>query len=128
MVSTYVIGHVNPDMDSIASAVGYAWLMRERDGTEVLAARAGGVNAQTTWVLNYLGLDAPLLMTDASPRFESVMRRLYTTMPDQPLRDAWAIANPIFPDERFETKRTGSITSTVGPAVTKACLPVKLLC
>ena len=29
---TYVIGHVNPDTDSIASAIGYAWLLRERDG------------------------------------------------------------------------------------------------
>ena len=28
---TYVVGHVNPDTDSIASAIGYAWLLRERD-------------------------------------------------------------------------------------------------
>ena len=27
----YVIGHVNPDTDSIAAAMGYAWLLRERD-------------------------------------------------------------------------------------------------
>jgi putative selenate reductase molybdopterin-binding subunit len=27
----FVIGHVNPDTDSIASAMGYAWLLRERD-------------------------------------------------------------------------------------------------
>ena len=38
---TYVIGHVNPDTDSIASAMGYAWLLRERDGIEAIAARAG---------------------------------------------------------------------------------------
>ena len=31
----YVIGHVNPDTDSIASAIGYAWLLRERDGIEL---------------------------------------------------------------------------------------------
>ena len=40
----YVIGHVNPDTDSIAAAVGYAWLLRERDGTEAVAARAGATN------------------------------------------------------------------------------------
>lgn len=93
MDTTYVIGHVNPDMDSIASAVGYAWLLRERDGADVQAARAGGLNPQTLWVLARLGVDAPRLMTDASPRFQSVMRSLDTTTPEQPLRDAWAIAN-----------------------------------
>jgi inorganic pyrophosphatase/exopolyphosphatase len=28
----FVIGHVNPDTDAIASAMGYAWLLKERDG------------------------------------------------------------------------------------------------
>jgi manganese-dependent inorganic pyrophosphatase len=93
MSSTYVIGHVNPDTDSIASAVGYAWLLRERDGEDVVAARAGAINPQTTWVLKRLDMEAPLLLTDASPRFESVTRRLDTATPDDPLRDAWAILN-----------------------------------
>jgi inorganic pyrophosphatase/exopolyphosphatase len=30
---TDVIGHVNPDTDSIAAAMGYVWLLRKRDGT-----------------------------------------------------------------------------------------------
>jgi len=89
----YVIGHVNPDTDSIASAMGYAWVLRERDGMDTSAARAGAVNAQTSWVLKHLGLDAPLLLNDASPRFESVMRRYDTTLPDKPLRDAWSVAS-----------------------------------
>jgi manganese-dependent inorganic pyrophosphatase len=93
MSRTYVIGHVNPDTDSIAAAMGYAWLLRERDGEEVIAARAGPTNPQTTWVLKRLGLEAPLLVTDASPRFESVTHRLDTAAPDSPLREAWAILN-----------------------------------
>lgn len=102
MTTTYVIGHVNPDMDSIASAVGYAWLLSERDGIEAVPARAGALNPQTSWVLEHLRVDAPILLTDASPRFESVMRRFDTTTPDQPLRDAWAVAS-----------RTGSIAPVV---------------
>lgn len=90
---TYVIGHVNPDTDSIASAMGYAWLLRERDGVETVAARAGAYNPQTSWVLKHLGLEGPVLLTDASPRFESVMRHFDTTVPDSPLREAWAISN-----------------------------------
>ncbi len=104
MSRIYVIGHVNPDTDSIASAVGYAWLLRERDGEEAVAARAGAANPQTTWVLKRLGVEAPMLLTDASPRFEAVTRRLDTATPDSPLREAWAILN-----------RTGGIAPIVDP-------------
>lgn len=89
----YVIGHVNPDTDSIAAAASYAWLLRERDGMDTIAARAGAVNAQTSWVLKNLGMDAPILLNDASPRFESVMHRFDTTLPEKPLRDAWSVAS-----------------------------------
>ncbi len=89
----YVIGHVNPDTDAVAAAMGYAWLLRERDGMDTVAARAGALNPQTSWVLKYLELEPPVLLTDASPKFESVMRRLDSTSPDKPLRDAWVIAS-----------------------------------
>jgi manganese-dependent inorganic pyrophosphatase len=89
----YVIGHVNPDTDSIAAAMGYAWLLRARDGANVLAARAGALNPQTSWVLKNLSLEAPVLLTDASPRFESVMRRLDTLGPDSQLGAAWTLAS-----------------------------------
>jgi manganese-dependent inorganic pyrophosphatase len=93
MSPTYVIGHVNPDTDAIASAMGYAWLLWERDAQEVTAARAGPLNPQSTWVLKRLGLESPILLNDASPRFESVSLRLDTTSPDRPLREAWGIAS-----------------------------------
>ena len=89
----YVTGHVNPDTDSIAAAMGYAWLLRERDGADTIAARAGSINPQTAWVLKHLELEAPVLLTDASPRFESVVHRLNTSTPDRPLRESWAIAS-----------------------------------
>ncbi len=104
MSRIYVIGHVNPDTDSIASAIGYAWLLRERDGEDVVAARAGAINPQTTWVLKHLNMEPPMLLTDASPRFLSVNRRLDTATPDSPLRDAWTILN-----------RTGGIAPIVNP-------------
>lgn len=93
MAQTYIIGHVNPDTDSIASAMGYAWFLHELDGGDYVAARAGPVNPQTTWVLKRLGLESPVLLNDASPRFESVSIRLDTASPNDPLRDAWAIAS-----------------------------------
>jgi manganese-dependent inorganic pyrophosphatase len=109
---TYVIGHVNPDTDSIAAAIGYAWLLRERDGTDALAARAGAMNMQTLWVLERINQDPPILLSDASPRFETVTRRMDTAYPDSPLRDAWTIAN-----------RTGG----VAPIITKDGSPYGLI-
>jgi manganese-dependent inorganic pyrophosphatase len=93
MSKTYVIGHVNPDTDSIASAMGYAWLLRQRDGVDTIAARAGALNPQSAWVLKQLKLEAPVLLTDASPRFESVMQRLDSIRPDAQLGMAWTLAS-----------------------------------
>lgn len=93
MARTYVIGHVNPDTDSIASAMGYSWFLHEINGEDIQAARAGPVNPQTGWVLKRLGLESPVLLNDASPRFETVSIRLDTSSPDDPLRDAWGIAS-----------------------------------
>ena len=90
---TYVIGHVNPDTDSIAAAIGYAWLLRERDGIDAIPARAGALNIQSLYVLDRLRVESPQLLADASPRFESVARRMEPTLPESPLREAWTIAN-----------------------------------
>jgi len=100
----FVIGHVNPDTDAIASAMGYAWLLRERDGINAIPARSGPINHQTAWVLRKLGLDTPMLFNDASPRFESVMQRLDTVSPDSPLSEAWAVLS-----------RTGGVAPVVNP-------------
>ncbi len=108
----YVVGHVNPDTDTVASAMGYAWLLRERDGLDTLAARAGPLNPQTAWVLRTLGLEPPTLLTDASPRFASVMKRLDTILPDASLEEAWALAS-----------RTGGIA----PVVTEEGQPYGLI-
>jgi len=88
----YVIGHINPDTDSIAAAMGYAWLLRERDGVDTVAARAGALNPQSAWVLKQLKLESPVLLTDASPRFESVMQRFDSIRPNAQLGAAWTLA------------------------------------
>lgn len=90
----FVIGHMNPDTDAIASAVGYAWFLQETNPEQnYVAARAGQLNPQTTWVLKRLQLEPPALLPDASPRFENIAHRFNTTTPDRPLREAWDIAS-----------------------------------
>ncbi|MBN2644044.1 MAG: putative manganese-dependent inorganic diphosphatase [Desulfuromonadaceae bacterium] len=71
----YVIGHMNPDTDSICSAISYARL-RERQGLEgVRPARAGNVNRQTEFILNELAVPQPELLLDVSPRIRDVLSR-----------------------------------------------------
>ncbi len=67
----FVVGHKNPDTDSICSAIAYAYLknLSDNDTYEYLPARAGQVNQETQYVLNAFHADAPLylhdVMTDA---------------------------------------------------------------
>lgn len=62
--SIFVIGHKNPDTDSICSAIGYAALK----GEGYAAARAGVLNPETQFVLDYFKVPAPELVTDATER------------------------------------------------------------
>ena len=55
-----------------AAAMGYAWLLGERDGLNAIPARAGALNPQTAWVFKTVGLEPPRLVIDASPRFERI--------------------------------------------------------
>jgi manganese-dependent inorganic pyrophosphatase len=47
-----VIGHKNPDTDSIVSAIAYAELKQTLGTAHCSAARCGNVNLQTEYVLN----------------------------------------------------------------------------
>jgi manganese-dependent inorganic pyrophosphatase len=47
----HVIGHKNPDTDSICSAIGYAFLRNALGDAEARPARAGGLNSETRHVL-----------------------------------------------------------------------------
>ncbi|MCX7970181.1 MAG: putative manganese-dependent inorganic diphosphatase [Negativicutes bacterium] len=70
--STIIIGHRNPDTDSICSAIGYAHLKRAL-GEKVVACRAGKINPETQFVLNFFGVAPPTLINDLYPRVRDIM-------------------------------------------------------
>jgi manganese-dependent inorganic pyrophosphatase len=72
-MQTIVIGHRNPDMDSICSAIAYAELKRKLGVPEVVAARAGNTNERIDLVLQKFGVPAPEFMSDVSPTVTDVM-------------------------------------------------------
>ncbi|MBE8539088.1 manganese-dependent inorganic pyrophosphatase [Geoglobus acetivorans] len=63
----YVIGHKNPDTDSICSAIAYAEL-KKKLGVDVKAARNGEINPETAFVLEKFGFDVPELVTDGTDK------------------------------------------------------------
>jgi manganese-dependent inorganic pyrophosphatase len=72
-MQTIVIGHRNPDMDSICSAIAYAELKRKLGVDNVVAARAGNTNERIDLVLQAFGVAAPIFLSDVSPRVADVM-------------------------------------------------------
>lgn len=70
---TYVVGHKNPDADSICSAIAYAAFKEARGETGYLAARCGNSNARIDTILERFRTPLPVYLSDVSPRVHDVM-------------------------------------------------------
>jgi len=68
-----VIGHKNPDTDSICSALAYSRYKTEVLKEEAVPRRAGNVNPQTQFVLSRFETESPPLATDVRSRIEDIM-------------------------------------------------------
>ncbi len=81
--TTYVIGHRNPDTDSIASAIGYAALKQQQGDSTVIAAMAGAPNPQTRYILDRLQIPDPLFLADVHPKVRDTIKRQPVTVDRQ---------------------------------------------
>jgi len=88
-MQTIVIGHRNPDMDSICAAIAYAEFKTLAGFTDVVAARCGNTNERIDYVLKKFGIPAPMLVTDLSPVVRDVMQpKVICVKNDSPVYDA----------------------------------------
>lgn len=71
--SVYIIGHKNPDPDSICSAIGYASFKEKIGQKQFKAARCGAVNKRTETILGQFGVGLPDLVVDVTPRVRDIM-------------------------------------------------------
>lgn len=87
----YVIGHKNPDTDSICSAICYAELKNRITGSDKYAARrAGELNQETRYVLNRFGVAAPAYIDDVSPQVKDIdIRKVAGVNEGISLKKAW---------------------------------------
>ena len=94
MNPVFVIGHRNPDTDSICSAICYAHLKRRLTGGEYIACRAGHVNAETKFVLERFGVEPPRYIKSFEPRLSDVQYREVPGISEElSLHRAWDYMN-----------------------------------
>ena len=60
----YVTGHIHPDTDSVASAIGYAFFKRAQ-GINAVPCRLGKINSETGYLLKRFHFEEPVLLKDA---------------------------------------------------------------
>ena len=93
----YVVGHKNPDTDSICSAIAYAHLKNilNKDQDQVyVAARAGAMNPETTFVLKQFQAESPVYISDVVTQVRDMEIRETKGVPGETsLKRAWELMN-----------------------------------
>lgn len=85
----YIVGHKNPDTDSICAALAYADL-KQRLGVNAVACRLGPLNEETKFVMNKFNLDNPLLLKDARSQLMDIETdKASLIKEDASLNEAW---------------------------------------
>lgn len=88
----YVIGHKNPDTDSICSAIAYANLKRQISDDDYRAKRVGVINEETQYVLDRFGVEAPKLLSNVQLQVQDVdVNRTPGISDNTSIKAAWAM-------------------------------------
>ncbi len=87
----YIVGHRNPDTDSICSAIAYADVKnREEDGSRYIAARVGQINPETSYVLQRFGMHQPVYLNNIGTRVRDMeIREIPGISQDISMKKAW---------------------------------------
>lgn len=90
--TVYVSGHKNPDTDSIISAICYADLKNRLGDVDAIPIRLGKLNQETKFVLDYFGVEAPILKESMILQVSDLnIDKAYAIDPSIPVRVAWDI-------------------------------------
>lgn len=88
----WVVGHKNPDTDSICAAISYAYLKNQIDDKKYCAKRAGAINEETRYVLDYFQMEEPELVTYAGAQIKDISIRKTVGVSSQiSLKRAWEL-------------------------------------
>lgn len=89
----YVLGHRNPDTDSICSAIAYADVKnKENDGNHYVAARAGQISSETSYVLQRFGMRQPTYVNNIGTRVRDMeIRKIPGINEGISMKKAWSM-------------------------------------
>lgn len=89
---TLVLGHRNPDTDSICSAICYAGFKHQLTGENYEPCRAGNVSPETQYVLDYFNLKAPRLVENVKTQVKDIeIRKTKGVSRGISLKNAWGL-------------------------------------
>lgn len=90
----YVVGHKNPDTDSVCSAIGYAYLKNKISGHKYEPIRAGHLNEETRFVLESQGIEKPRYVKDVRPQVRDIeIHKIEGVNCEISVKEAWNIMN-----------------------------------
>lgn len=88
----YVIGHKNPDTDSVCAAIGYCYYKKQTGVQNVFAVRLGDINKETEFVLNYFEVVIPEAISTVKIQVQDAgLDRVIPISPDVSILKAWSI-------------------------------------
>ena len=88
----YIIGHKNPDTDSICSAIAYADIKNRTENHTYAAKRAGQISQETQYVLNRFQMDPPGYVPNVGPKVRDMdVRRIQGVDSSISLKKAWTL-------------------------------------
>lgn len=111
----HIVGHRNPDTDSICSAIAYAYLKNTEHPGRYIANRAGNLNSETEFVLNYFDIPLPVYLEDVNVQMRDIDFRETTGVSDTiSIKAAWQLMREqdvvTLPIIQGENKLEGLIT------------------
>lgn len=90
--TVYITGHKNPDTDTIIASLAYADLKNRQGDINAIPIRLGKLNQETKFVLDYFGLEAPILKESMLLQVKDLnFDKSYAIDPTTPVRTAWDI-------------------------------------
>ena len=114
----WVVGHKNPDTDSICAAIAYAHLKNQSapEGVKYEPKRAGELNEETKYVLKHFHVKAPALITDAGAQVKDIeIRKTKGVRGKLSMKRAWEMMKQLnvatLPSTSEDNKLEGLITT-----------------
>ena len=99
MAKIYVLGHRNPDMDSICSAWAYARLKNLIDSeNEYVPVRLGNVNDNVKYLFSRAGAEIPQLLKDVKAKSRDIVKTpTFTVTGEDPVYELISLLNTYHP-------------------------------